>query len=111
MGRCECYNRADASIRKLQAQLDNPPVSECTIDLAEGGIATLVIRQSEIRPVEEVKKLGAKLNGLLLAPLPILEQRHIKVGKSWTPADSAPGVPQHSISWKDESIGVKPSLD
>jgi len=101
----------DPSIGELQAQLDNAPVSERTVDLAKSGITPLVIGQSEIRPVEEVKKLGAKLNGLLLTPLPILQQRHIKVGKSWTPSHRTPGVPQHPISWKDESIGVKPSLD
>ena|SRR6266481_4042498 len=83
------------SINQFQRELDLTRRPGCSTDESEAAAADRIGGQSKIDNVEDVEKLGAKLNytqfpAASVSKRSVLDQRHVELMKAWSAKSIAP---------------------
>lgn len=96
----------------MQAELDDPGLvaSDQTPNLAKRGVAPLQVGEIEIRIVDEVQHLTAKLQAMPFPDQEILENGEIHDDGSRAIARGSAGVSEREVGRLGECHGVEPAL-
>src|SRR5437868_4860365 len=94
----------------MQSKLNNTILiaGDQTVDLPERGTAALLVRQIEIRMVDEIQHLRAELQILPFADAKALQYREVRVDRAWTVAIGSPGIAECIKRRLGERGGVEP---
>ncbi len=79
-------------------------------DLSELRSSEGCVNTGEVRVIEDVEQLAAKLDRLTFLDPKILIKRHVKINDAWSPDDSLSGITEEAVCWPANAAGLNHSL-